>query len=46
MSNEKYLDSETFEDMLKSCKNAISNNDIAGITTLMEEYVDGFSYEK
>ncbi len=46
MSNEKHLDSETFEDMLKSCKNAISNNDIVGITTLMEEYVDGFSYKK
>jgi len=32
--------------LLNSAKKAISENDISKLMSLMEDYVDGFNYEK
>ena len=46
MSKEKFVSNEVFLQLLNSTKEAISENDISKLTSLMEEYVDGFNYEK
>ena len=46
MSKEKFVSNEVFLQLLNSTKEAISKNDISKLTSLMEEYVDGFNYEK
>ena len=46
MSNEKYISNELFLELLNSVKNAVLNNDVNLIKTLMKKYVDGFDYEK
>ena len=46
MSKEKFVSNEVFLQLLNSTKKAISENDISKLTSLMEEYVDGFNYEK
>ena len=46
MSKEKFVTNEVFLELLNSTKKAISENDISKLTSLMEEYVDGFNYEK
>ena len=46
MSKEKFVSNEVFLQLLNSTKEAISENDISKLISLMEEYVDGFNYEK
>ena len=46
MSKEKFVSNEVFLQLLNSTKEAISKNDISKLTSLMEDYVDGFNYEK
>ena len=46
MSKEKFVTNEVFLELLNSTKKAISENDISKLTNLMEDYVDGFNYEK
>ncbi len=46
MSKEKFVSNEVFLQLLNLTKEAISKNDISKLTSLMEEYVDGFNYEK
>ena len=46
MSKEKFVTNEVFLELLNSTKKAISENDISKLTSLMEDYVDGFNYEK
>ena len=46
MSKEKFVSNEMFLQLLNSTKEAIAENDISKLTSLMEEYVDGFNYEK
>ena len=46
MSKEKFVSNEVFLQLLNSTKEAIAENDISKLTSLMEEYVDGFNYEK
>ena len=46
MSKEKFVTNEVFLELLNSAKKAISENDISKLMSLMEDYVDGFNYEK
>ena len=46
MSKEKFVTNEVFLELLNLTKNAIAENDISKLTSLMEDYVDGFNYEK
>ena len=46
MSKEKFVTNEVFLELLNSTKKAITENDISKLTSLMEDYVDGFNYEK
>ena len=41
MSKEKFVTNEVFLELLNLTKNAIAENDISKLTSLMEDYVDG-----
>ena len=46
MSKEKFVSNEVFLELINSTKDAVAENDISKLTNLMEDYVDGFIYEK
>ena len=45
MSKEKFVTNEVFLELLNSTKDAVEENDISKLTSLMEDYVDGFYYK-